>query len=91
MPYLSIREWDVDWSTHLSIDDAIGETAPEGLILHAAGPSAAGTRIVGVWESKEHMTRFFEGRVVPVLASLGIEPGRGPISFTEFDVEIVRT
>lgn len=90
MPYTVIMEWDADWETHLRIDAAIGDEPAEGLVLHAAGPCAAGTRVVDVWESKEHSSRFFESRIMPALLSLGLEPGP-PISVTEFDVEIVRT
>ena len=90
MPYTTIMEWEADWPTHLSIDAAIGDAPAAGLLLHAAGPSEAGTRVLDIWESKEHSTRFFAERIVPALASLGIEDGP-PLSFTEFDVEIVRT
>ena len=90
MPYTTIMEWAADWPTHLKIDEAIGDAPAEGLILHAAGPCSAGTRVVDVWESKKHMTRFFNERIVPALASVGVEPGP-PLSVTEFDVEIVRT
>jgi len=90
MPYAVIMEWDADWETHLKIDDAVGDGPVEGLVVHTAGPCDVGTRVIDVWESKEHSTRFFEARIVPALEALGIEPGP-PVSMTEFDVEIVRT
>ena len=90
MPYAVIMEWNSDWDTHLSIDAAIGDAPVEGLVVHTSGPCEAGTRVLDVWESKEHSARFFESRIVPALASLGIEPGP-PLSMTEFDLEIVRT
>jgi hypothetical protein len=90
MPYTSIMEWESDWDTHKRIDAAIGDAPAEGLLMHASGPCEIGTRVVDIWESKRHQTRFFNERIVPALASLGIEPGP-PASVTEFDVEIVRT
>jgi len=90
MPYAVIMEWDADWETHLKIDATVGDGPVDGLIIHTAGPCDAGTRCLDVWESKEHLTRFFEARIVPALASLGIESGP-PVSMTEFDLEIART
>jgi hypothetical protein len=90
MPYAAIMEWDADWDTHLKIDAAIGDAPAEGLVVHTAGPCEAGTRVLDVWESKEHSDRFFAERIMPALLSLGIEPGP-PLSATEYDLEIVRT
>jgi hypothetical protein len=90
MPYAVIMEWDADWESHLRIDAAVGDEPGEGLLLHAAGPCEAGTRVLDVWESKKHSTRFFQERILPALMSLGVEPGP-PLSVTEFEVEIVRT
>ena len=94
MPYVAITEFDADWETHLKIDarinEAVGDGPIDGLILHAAGPCDVGTRVVDVWESKEHAGRFFTEQVGPALASLGVEPGP-PVSMTEYDVELVRS
>ena len=90
MPYVAITEFDAAWDTHLKIDAAVGDAPADGLIVHTAGPSDAGTRVVDVWESKEHADRFFRDRILPALAAVGVEPGP-PISMTEYDVEIVRT
>lgn len=90
MPYAVIMEWDADWETHLKIDAAVGEGPVEGLVVHTSGPCDAGTRVLDVWESKEHSTAFFRDRIAPALDSLGIEAGP-PVSMTEFDLELVRT
>ena len=90
MPYVVITEFDADWDTHLRIDAAIGDGPIDGLIVHTAGRSEAGTRVVDVWQSKEQADRFFTERIVPALTSLGIEPGP-PVSMTEYDVELVRS
>ena len=90
MPYAVIMEWDADWESHLKIDAAIGDEPARGLVLHSSGPCDAGTRVLDIWESKEHSTRFFAERIAPALESLGVEPGP-PLSVTEFDLQIVRT
>lgn len=94
MPYVSIMEWPADWETHLKIDDAInralGGASPAGHVLHLAGPSDVGVRVVDVWETREHAVRFKDEYAEPAVTSLGIEPGP-PATLTEFDVEIVRT
>lgn len=43
-----------------------------GLLVHAAGPSPAGFRVVDVWESEAAFRRFGE-TLGPILAGLGIE------------------
>jgi hypothetical protein len=44
----------------------------EGLLVHAAGQSKNGFRIVDVWESEEACRRFGE-RLMPALKEIGIE------------------
>lgn len=40
-------------------------SAIAGLILHAAGPTAGGWRVVDVWESEEELERFRQDRLMP--------------------------
>jgi hypothetical protein len=40
---------------------------PEGLILHFAGQSPEGWRIVDVWDSRDTFDTFFQEKVQPVL------------------------
>jgi hypothetical protein len=49
------------------------DTAPDGLIQHVAAKTDDGILIVDVWESEENLNRFFEERVGPALAQIGIE------------------
>lgn len=90
MSYATFMVWDADWATHLRIDAAIGDAPVEGLLIHASGPSESGTTSLDIWESKADSTRFFNERVAPALASLGLEAGP-PLEMSELDVEIFRT
>ncbi len=44
----------------------------EGLLVHAAGQSESGFRVVDVWESEDACRRFGE-RLMPILQEIGIE------------------
>ena len=90
MTYATFMVWDADWDTHLRIDEAVGETPVDGLLVHASGPSTSGTTSIDIWESKQHATRFFNERIVPALASLDLEPGP-PLEMSELDVGIFLT
>jgi hypothetical protein len=53
----------------------VEQDPPKGLIVHTAGPTESGYRIVDVWESAEAMQRFTEERLMPgVAASVGQLP-----------------
>jgi hypothetical protein len=44
----------------------------EGLLVHAAGQSESGFRVIDVWESQEAFDRFGE-KLMPILQELGID------------------
>lgn len=85
MAYATLTEYDVDLDTHVRMGEAAGDSPVQGLILHAAGPSAGGVHSLDVWETKEDAERFFAERMVPALQQLGVEGGP-PLSFQEFDL-----
>jgi hypothetical protein len=43
-----------------------------GLLLHAAGQSAKGFRVVDVWESEDAFRRFGE-KLTPIMEAIGVE------------------
>ena len=47
----------------------------DGLLVHVAGESPDGFRVVDVWESQEAFEKFGE-TLMPILAELGIDPGQ---------------
>jgi len=51
-------------------------SAPEGLIVHTAGPLPdGGWRVFDVWESEDAFWRFFDAQLLPAAAKLGQGPG----------------
>ncbi len=55
------------------LDEELGSEKPEGLIVHAAGESDSGVRIIDVWESKQQFERFQSERLGPAMRKVGIE------------------
>ena len=53
--------------------DSLSAWPVEGILAHAAGPTASGWRVVDVWESEEAFRRFGEV-IVPLLQEVGF-PG----------------
>lgn len=45
---------------------------PEGLVSHAAGPTATGWCVVDVWESQASFDAFLRDRLGPVFQQIGI-------------------
>jgi hypothetical protein len=43
---------------------------PKGLIVHTAGFAGDQFRIVDVWETEEDKTRFYDGRVMPIVMEM---------------------
>lgn len=58
MSYVVVEDVAASWEKYSRIADALSASAPPGLILHAAGPTDEGFRIVGVWESEEAWRSF---------------------------------
>lgn len=58
MSYVVVEDVAASWEQYGRIADALSGTAPAGLILHAAGPTDEGFRIVGVWESEDAWRDF---------------------------------
>lgn len=44
----------------------------EGLLLHVAGETASGFRVIDVWQSEEAFRQFGEA-LAPIMARLGLE------------------
>lgn len=56
--YVVVEDVAASWERYEPIADALAGSAPAGLIVHAAGPTDEGFRIVGVWESEEAWRTF---------------------------------
>jgi len=58
MSYVVVKDVAASWEQYQRFAKALAGPAPAGLIVHAAGPTDEGFRIVGVWESEEAWQRF---------------------------------
>jgi hypothetical protein len=71
MPYAFVQDVASSWEHYEHFAAALVEPAPAGLILHVAGPTEEGFRIIGVWESEEAWRDFQARRLAPAIAALG--------------------
>lgn len=65
MPYAFVEDIAASWEHYQRFAAALEGPTPEGLILHAAGPTDEGFRIIGVWESEDAWQRFRNDRLDP--------------------------
>jgi hypothetical protein len=65
MPYAVVQDVPASWEDYGPFASALGDDAPEGLILHVAGRTDEGFRIIDVWESRAARERFDSGRLPP--------------------------
>jgi hypothetical protein len=70
MAYAFVQDVAASWERY-ELETAVAiYPAPEGLILHLAGPTAEGFRVIEVWEDEAAWLGFRDGRLAPVLASM---------------------
>jgi hypothetical protein len=80
MSYVVVEDVAASWEHYQRFADALAGPAPVGLIVHAAGPTDEGFRIVAVWESEEAWLRFAEhlhsaeGSPAPLEVFRALEP-----------------
>jgi len=76
------------------LDTELGSHNPEGLIVHVAGESGSGIRIIDVWESKQQFELFQSERLGPAMRKVGIEQpsngGGNPSAMQELSVHNLR-
>lgn len=58
MSYAVVEDVAASWESYELIAAELERSRPDGLILHAAGRTDEGIRIVEVWESEEAWRRF---------------------------------
>ncbi len=57
MSFAFVQDIAATWQQYERLAAAIA-VRPEGLVLHVAGPTDEGFRIIGVWESESAWERF---------------------------------
>lgn len=68
MTYAFVEDVPATWERYRRFAEAVGRS-PRGLILHAAGPTDEGYRIIEVWESEEAWVAFRTGALAEATAA----------------------
>jgi hypothetical protein len=63
VPYAFVEDIAASWEQYDRFAAAFDGPPPEGLLLHAAGPTDEGFRIIGIWESEADWDRFRADRL----------------------------
>ncbi|HJR94924.1 MAG TPA: hypothetical protein VJ807_05760 [Gaiellaceae bacterium] len=58
MSYALVEDVAASWGSYERFAAALERSVPDGLILHAAGRTEEGVRIIEVWESEDAWHRF---------------------------------
>ena len=70
MRYAFVQDVPATWEAYRSIAATLSPDCPEGLVVHAAGPTDEGFRMIGIWDSRETWDRFRDERLSKILESL---------------------
>jgi hypothetical protein len=71
VPYAFVEDIAASWERYDRFAAAFDGPLPEGLLLHVAGPTDEGFRIIGVWESEADWDRFRSDRLDPGAEAVG--------------------
>lgn len=63
MTYAFLEDIAASWEQYARFASALEGPPPEGLVVHAAGPTDEGFRIIAIWESEEAWQRFRADRL----------------------------
>lgn len=88
MTYAYVQDVASSWERYEQVAAALVEPPPAGLLVHVAGPTDEGVRIIDVWESEEAWERFRTERLEPAIAALG-GPSRPAPTFRDVRPEHV--
>ena len=85
MTYALVSDMPVSWETYKQIAESALDDIPSGLIIHVAGRTDEGVRIMDVWETEHAYESFQKQQLQPLLAAR-VEP-IGISLFRELHVE----
>ena len=71
MPYALVQDVSASWPQYEQLAAALLDPTPEGLILHLAGPTDEGIRVIDIWVSEQDWQRYQAERLAPAIAALG--------------------
>lgn len=82
MAYAFVQDVAATWEHYRRVAAPTVEPLPDGLLLHLAGPTDEGFRVINVWTSEDAWRRFHEERLAPAIAALG-GPARPEATFRD--------
>ena len=85
MAYAFVQDVASSWEQYERVAAGLTNPAPPGLIMHLAGPTDEGVRIIDVWDSEDEFKRFQAERLRPAVAALG-GPSRPEPTFRDLHV-----
>lgn len=65
--YAVVQDVPASWNAYLEAVAALGDPVPAGLLVHVAGPTDEGFRVIDVWESQAAWEHFRNDRLPGVL------------------------
>ena len=86
MPIALIQTWATgggDTANYDAITELmnIRENPPDGALVHTAGATPdGGFRVFDVWESREHMERFMQERLMPAVQAVAGTDAEPPVT-----------
>jgi len=86
--YAYVQDVAASWEEYRRVAASLVDPAPAGLILHVAGPTDEGVRIIDVWETEASWQRYRAEQLEPAIAALG-GPARPEPTFRDLRPEHV--
>jgi hypothetical protein len=85
MLYAFVQDVPATWDTYRGVAETLEAEPPEGLVIHVAGPTDEGFRMIGIWDSRDAWDLFREDRLRTILESLA---GRSRIQPTYRELNV---
>jgi hypothetical protein len=71
MAVVVIQEFEATVEEYDQVNEKLGDTTPDGGILHAACDLGGGRmKSIDVWESVEHFQTFVQDKLIPAIAEV---------------------
>jgi hypothetical protein len=78
--YVLVQDIASSWAEYELRARPLVDPLPDGLMLHVAGATDEGVRIINIWDSEDSWQRFRTERLGPAIAALGGPARRQPTS-----------